>query len=104
MLTTHYLEEAEALATRVVVISEGRLLTEGTVDQIREKVGLTRVSYTGPAPSGWADNVTVDGDTVTIHTPDADALVKALVDRDIAFQDLQIRPASLEEAFVTLTR
>lgn len=60
ILTTHYLEEAEALATRVVVMCKGRAVAEGTVDEIRARVGQSRISYRGEAREGLP-GVAADG-------------------------------------------
>lgn len=106
VLTTHYLEEAEALASRVVVMREGRTVADGTVEEIRHQVGQSRVRYRGALPAGLpgvARATDADG-WVTIYTHDADALVRELVGRAVAFTELGVRPASLEEAFVELTR
>jgi len=106
VLTTHYLEEAEALASWVVVMREGRTVADGTVEEIRHQVGQSRVRYRGALPAGLpgvARATDADG-WVTIYTHDADALVRELVGRAVAFTELEVRPASLEEAFVELTR
>jgi len=106
VLTTHYLEEAEALASRVVVMREGRAVADATVEEIRHQVGQSRVRFRGALSDGLPGLVRAteaDG-WVTIYTHDADALVRALVGRETTFTDLEVRPASLEEAFVKLTR
>jgi ABC-2 type transport system ATP-binding protein len=91
LFTTHYLEEAQALATRILVLDRGRLLFDGKSEELRRLVGGRRVSYVG-----------VDG-LVSITTGDADAYVRAMVTDGIAFSDLEIARPSLEEAFLTLT-
>lgn len=105
VLTTHYLEEAEALATRVVVMCEGRAVAEGTVDEIRARVGQSRITYRGEVRQGLPGVTRMErsGHDVAILAYDADAVVRALVTRGVAFSELQVRPASLEEAFVTIT-
>jgi ABC-2 type transport system ATP-binding protein len=105
LLTSHYLEEIEALAGRVVVVDRGRVLADGPMDEIRGRVAVSRVSLrsaVAPPLAGTLHSVR-DGDRWELHTPDADALVRALVHADLPFTDLQVRPASLEEAFVSLT-
>lgn len=91
LFTTHYLEEAEALATRIVVIDRGRLLFDGNARTLRERVGGRRLRYVG------ADGL------VCVSTDDADAYVRAMVNDGIVFSDLEIVRPSLEEAFLTLT-
>jgi ABC-2 type transport system ATP-binding protein len=106
VLTSHYLEEIEALARRVVVIGEGRVLADDTVAAVRGLVAIRRVSLTSPDPLPPLDGllgVEQDGDRLHLLTPDADRLVRDLVSHAVAFTDLEVRPTSLEEAFLTLT-
>lgn len=104
VLTTHYLEEAEALATRVVVMGKGRAVAEGTVEKIRARVGQSHITYSGEAREGLPGVTRVEriGEEVTILAYDADAVVRALVTHRVTFSELQVRPASLEEAFVAI--
>jgi len=105
VLTTHYLEEAEALASRIVVMSGGRTVVDGSVGQIRQRVGQSRVGFRGAAPRylpGVARIQEEDG-WYTVYAHDADAFVRAMVEQGVAFSDLEVRRASLEEAFVELT-
>ncbi|WP_341718546.1 ABC transporter ATP-binding protein [Micromonospora sp. FIMYZ51] len=105
LLSSHYLEEVEALAQRVVVIGHGRVLADDSVDAIRAVVGVRRVSLTiddlPPLP-GVARTERVDGRT-HLFTPDADQLVRDLVASGVEFRDLEVRPTSLEEAFLAIT-
>jgi ABC-2 type transport system ATP-binding protein len=104
LMTTHYLEEAEALADRIVVIDKGSVLFEGTVTEIRTRLGVTRVSLTTPDVTKLpATPMSVEGNRVTLYVQDADALVREIVKQNIPFVDLEIRPVSLEEAFLALT-
>ena len=105
LLTTHYLDEIETLAERVVVLSGGRIRADGDVDTIRGAVRRSRVTLRAallPDLPG-IDHTERDGDRWTLHTADADALVRALVTSGAAFSDLGVARASLEEAFLTLT-
>ena len=92
LFTTHYLEEAQALATRIIVIDRGRLLFDGHPRELRERVAGRRLTYVGK-----------DG-RVTVTASDADEYVRAMVRDGIAFSDLEISRPSLEEAFLSLTR
>ncbi|MBV9718601.1 MAG: ABC transporter ATP-binding protein [Candidatus Eremiobacteraeota bacterium] len=91
LFTTHYLEEAQALATRILVVDGGRLLFDGAPQLLRERVGGRRVQYIG------------SNGPVSIATADADAYVRSMVRDGVAFSDLEIARPSLEEAFLTLT-
>ena len=104
VLTTHYLEEAEALATRVSVVHQGRELVNGSLDQIRSLVGNSRVSFRGKIPASIAGAIHIEkqGERVIIITRNSDRVVQSMVQYGISFKDLQIRPANLEEAFFTL--
>ncbi|GAA5070146.1 ABC-2 type transport system ATP-binding protein [Thermocatellispora tengchongensis] len=107
LLTSHYLEEIEALAQRVVVIGGGRVLADGSVDDVRGMVGVRRVSLTTPAPlPGGLPGVIGEqreGDRVQLLTSDADELVRALVLASVPFSGLEVRQTSLEEAFLAIT-
>jgi ABC-2 type transport system ATP-binding protein len=105
LLTTHYLEEAEALASRIAVIDHGRLIAEGTVAQIKARVGLRQVRFAAAElpPLEGVSRLEREGSTFTLYTPDADAVVRQLVRENVAFSNLEVRSVSLEEAFVALT-
>ncbi|MFC0530076.1 ABC transporter ATP-binding protein [Phytohabitans kaempferiae] len=105
VLTSHYLEEIEALADRVVVLGQGRVLADDTVASIRGMVGIHRVSLTAPDLPDLPNVVgleRVDGRT-SLFTADADQLVRDLVHAGVPFHGLQVQPTTLEEAFLTLT-
>ncbi|MEV4186614.1 ABC transporter ATP-binding protein [Streptosporangium canum] len=105
VLTSHYLEEIEALAQRVVVIGRGRVLADDTVRAVRDVVGVRRVSFAAPVVPelpGILRSSVEDG-RVHLLTADSDRLVTELVRAGTAFADLEVRPTSLEEAFITIT-
>ncbi len=104
LLTTHYLEEAEALADRVVVIHKGRTLSEGTPESIKRRVGLRRVRLrAGALPElPGVERYEREAERHTLWTTDADALVRQLVRHGVDFSDLEVLPVSLEEAFLAL--
>ena len=106
VLTSHYLEEVEALARRVVVIGGGRVLADDTVDAVRGLVSVRRVSLTSPVHLPVLPGLSAtdrEGDRWRLLTPDSDRLVRDLVAAGVPFTDLEVRPTSLEEAFLTLT-
>ena len=103
LLTTHYLEEAEALATRVVLIDRGVVVTDGTVASIKAGAGLTRVTFRAPA-GVTIEGADRDGALVRILTSDASAVVERLVRENVQFTDLEVRPLTLEEAIAARGR
>jgi ABC-2 type transport system ATP-binding protein len=105
LLTTQQLAEAEAIATRIVVLVAGRILVEGTVAEVKARGGPTKVTLraSGPPPLAGVDAIHTSGDRYVIYVDDADAFVTELVRSGIEFRDLQVTPTSLEDAFVTLT-
>ena len=106
VVTSHYLEEVEALAERVVVVASGRVLVDDALDAVRSRVRQRRVSLRAAALPDLAHvlhSEVRDGDRWSLFTDDADALVRELVRADVGFTDLEVAPASLEEAFLALT-
>ena len=113
VITSHYLAEIEALASRVLVVDHGRVIADGTVRQITEQVQLRRILLRTTAPEQQllalpgTVSVTPESESdphhVVLATRDADATVRALVADGIDFSDLQVHGASLEEAFLALS-
>ena len=105
LLTTQQLAEAEEIASRVVLLTDGRVRLEGTVDEIRAMAGAARVTLTAqslPAISG-VQAVESRGSRHTLYVDDADEFVADLVRSGVTFGELEIVRSSLEDAFVTLT-
>jgi ABC-2 type transport system ATP-binding protein len=107
VLTTHYLEEADALASRVVVIAGGRTLAEGSPGEIKARAGLRRIRVEAdgelPELSG-VERATRVGRVHTLYAADAGAVVERLVACGVALEDLEVTPVTLEEAFLSLTQ
>jgi ABC-2 type transport system ATP-binding protein len=105
LLTTHYLEEAEALATRVVVMDKGRSLADGSVAEIKGLVGGGRISFFAPNPPVLHDGclVTVEGDRFTVTARDTDRAIHEIA-LSCDFRDLRLHDITLEEAFRWLVR
>lgn len=108
LLTSHYIEEVETLADRVVVMNRGRILADGDVTEIRGRVPLTRVTLAGARLPDLrvlhaATGIEQDGARIHLLTHDARTLVHELVHHEIGFDDISIETASLEDAFVALT-
>ena len=110
LLTTHYIEEAEALADSVVVLMEGRVVAKGSGDEIRAKTLKRHIrcisNVDAHAVRTWS-GVTVasrrDG-WLDIEAPAAEGVVRRLLDADPTLTELEIRRAGLGEAFVQITR
>jgi ABC-2 type transport system ATP-binding protein len=113
LLTTHYLDEAQHLADRVVVIDKGRVIAEGTPEQLAERAGsATVVSFRLPdgveagdlPPVG--DGARVAGTIVEVRTRDTTADVHALtswaVDRGVRLEGLTLARPSLEDVYLDL--
>lgn len=110
LLTTHYLEEAEALADRVVMLAQGQIVAEGSVETMRAFGGGRRLRCrTAIAVSELAlwpgvRAASSDGDAVTLEVDDAESLLRRLLDADPTLSDLEVTRAGLAEAFLELTR
>jgi ABC-2 type transport system ATP-binding protein len=110
VLTTHYLEEAEALADRVSVLAKGRVVAEGSVSAIRARVSQKRIRCICAVDSEtiqcwpWVRSVMRDGEHVEIVTDAAESVVRNLLAKDSNLSELEIRRAGLAEAFVEITR
>jgi ABC-2 type transport system ATP-binding protein len=106
LLTTQQLEEAEAYATRLLMLVQGRVAVEGTVDEVRRRAGKARVCVRAerlpPLDAGAAIESTRDRHVVYVDDPDA--FVADLVRSGIPFRDLEVSRVRLEDAFLTLTR
>jgi ABC-2 type transport system ATP-binding protein len=99
-LTTHYLEEAEAIADRIVLINEGRIIRAGDVETIRGAVNVRVVRFEADqAPDLPAARLTgSENGRHAYLSSDADESVRALVRSGLAFSNLDVLPASLERA------
>jgi len=110
LLTTHYLEEADALADRVAVISQGAIIAEGTPAEIKSQTSgkrircITELSLSALLEIPGVTGAKQDREAVEIHTGEAELVVRALLARDPSLSGLEISTAGLEEAFLTLTR
>jgi ABC-2 type transport system ATP-binding protein len=109
LLTTHYLEEADALADRIVVLNHGRIAAEGTSSEIRQRTASRKIrcitSLEEPQIAAMADRVSVrrDGLFTEIVATDSDHLVRRLFAQDPGMHDLEVTSAGLEEAFLAIT-
>jgi ABC-2 type transport system ATP-binding protein len=109
LLTTHYLEEADALADRIVLINRGRIAAEGTPAEIKARAAgrkvrcLTSLSLEEVAALPGVKSARRDGDLTELFAAEAERAVRELLSRDPRLTALEVRGADLEEAFLTLT-
>jgi len=109
VVTSHYLEEIEALAERVVVMAAGRVIADDTVAAVINQVSVRQVRLVTEHPDrvsglpGVVAREAGDDGTTTFYASDSDRLIVELVRSGIPFSDLTVRGATLEEAFLTLT-
>ncbi|WP_082536145.1 MULTISPECIES: acyltransferase family protein [unclassified Roseateles] len=110
LLTTHYLEEAEALATRVAVLGKGRVIASGSVDEMRALVSRRHVrcetTLAAADVRGWpgVTDVTANDAQLAIVATDAESVVRRLLAADPSLSRLEVRQAGLNDAFNELTQ
>jgi len=110
LLTTHYLQEADALADRVAVINKGEIIAEGTPAEIKAKTAgkrircITSLSLNTVRQIPGVTEVKEDREAVEIHAAEAEMVVRELLARDQQLSGLEITTAGLEEAFLALTQ
>lgn len=110
VLTTHYLEEAEALADRVAVLAKGKLIAEGSVDEMRALVTSKRISCACTLDvdeiKRWPGVIDAVREAHLVHVTafDTEVVVRRLLAADQELSHLEVKQASLAEAFTQLTR
>lgn len=110
LLTTHYLDEADALASRIIVLGKGKILAEGTPAETKQRVAGRRIrcitdldfDFMRGLPSVLS--VEQDREAVIITATKAECVVRALMCHDPALRGLEISTAGLEDAFLAITR
>ena len=109
VLTTHYLEEAEALADRVAVLARGRIIAAGSVDDIRAHVAQRRIrcisSVAAETLRGWPEVMQAEreGEHLHIVSDAVEAVLRRLLATDPELRDLEVQRAGLAEAFAEIT-
>jgi len=110
LLTTHYLDEAQHLAGRVIVLADGRVVADAAPDQLRAMGGVPVISYRLPAaapalPAALAEYV--DGSQLVLPSADVTADLALLVgwarQNHVDLTGLEVAPPSLEDAYLALT-
>jgi ABC-2 type transport system ATP-binding protein len=109
LLTTHYLEEADAIADRIVVINRGEIIAEGTPAEIKASTAGRRIRCVSSLDVETVRvlpgviEVRRDRDALEIHTAEAESILRELLMRDTRLSDLEVTSAGMEEAFLALT-
>ncbi len=110
VFATHYLEEADAYADRIVLMANGLIVADGPATEIKARVGLRTIRATLPGvelvelqaiPS--VGSVERRGEAVVLTSADSDTALRALLTTYPQARDIEVRGAGLEEAFLELT-
>src|SRR5215467_3972655 len=109
LFATHYLEEADAYADRIVLLRRGEIVADGTAAQIKSMASgrTVRATLDGADEAALsaipgADSVEIRGETVLVHSSDSDSVARYLLTQTAA-KDLEITTRGIEEAFLALT-
>jgi ABC-2 type transport system ATP-binding protein len=109
LLTTHYLQEADALADRVVVINKGEVIAEGTPSEIKASTAgkkircISRLDIATVRMLPGVAEVRYDREALEIQTADPEIVLREMLGRDSSLSGLEVTSAGLEEAFLALT-
>ena len=110
LLTTHYLEEADSLANRIIVINKGQIIAEGTPTEIKSNVSGRKIRCSTTLDQAFlrtlptVSSVTTDRGTTTITATDAETVIREMLLRDTALTHLEVTSPALEDAFLALTK
>jgi ABC-2 type transport system ATP-binding protein len=109
LLTTHYLEEADALANEIVVLNKGRIAACGTPFEIKSRAAARRIRCTTAWPVNDIESlpgvatVRAEAGNVEIMAANPESVVRALLNGDPCLSNLEVSGAALEDAFLALT-
>ena len=109
LLTTHYLQEADALADRILVINRGEIIAEGTPTEIKARTAgrqircVTDLSIAQVRAITGVIDVKAEGDSLLIQSAVAEPVLRELLNRDMNLSGVEVTSAGLEEAFLALT-
>jgi ABC-2 type transport system ATP-binding protein len=110
LFATHYLEEADANADRIMLMSGGRIVADGSPSEIKARVGVRVISATLPgvpeselASMPGVATATRQGTTVVLSSVDADSVLRRFLVAYPAACDIEVRSGGLEAAFLELT-
>jgi len=110
LFATHYLEEADHAADRILVINRGRLLADGTPAEIKQKAGARRLSFRLDRVDEpfllqlpGLVNLEIRGDLVNVQATDSDAALYAVLDAGYRPREIEVTSLGLEQAFLAIT-
>src|SRR5262249_34259361 len=111
LFATHYLDEVDENADRVVVMVAGAVVADGTPDQVRRHAGASVIRLRLPESVDLdrlrslpeVSTVEHHNGWVLVRSLDADTTVRALAAGSLAWRDLQVTPPSLDDSFLALT-
>jgi ABC-2 type transport system ATP-binding protein len=111
VLTTHYLEEADQLAQRVIVINQGRVIADASPAAIKSQVAGKRITFTTPSPRDESqfdglplNSKDVEDHRVRLLTNEPEQVLRELFRRGVELHELEVAGADLEEAFIAMTQ
>ena len=111
VLTTHYLEEADQLAHRIVVIDHGVVIADATPREIKSRIPSKRVNFSVETAVGEATfrglpvrNLELADHRVRLLSNEPETVLRGLFERGVVMHDLEVTGADLEEAFLSMTR
>ena len=111
VLTTHYLEEADQLAHRVVVIDHGVVIADATPREIKARIPSKRINFSCEAALGESSfrglavqSLEIRDGRVRLLSHEPEAVLRGLFERGVVVRDLEVAGADLEEAFLSMTR
>jgi ABC-2 type transport system ATP-binding protein len=109
LFSTHYLEEADASADRIVMLARGRVVADGTPAAIKDSVGLRVIRFStqggtaGLEALPGAVSATAHGGRVELRCSDSDSALRALIATHPDAHDIEVAGIALEDAFITIT-
>lgn len=110
LLTTHYLQEADALANRIVVINRGEIVAQGSPADIKAQTAGRKIRCVSRVPLEEVRAIAgvieakQDREAIEIHVSHPEPVLRELLARDLTLSDLEVSSAGLEEAFLALTQ
>src|SRR5438445_2282471 len=110
VLTTHYLEEADQLAKRIIVINHGRVIADSSPAAIKAHVAGKRITFSTTAPPEESQltglrlsSRQIEDHRVRLLTNEPEEVLRELFRRGVEIQNLEVAGADLEEAFLAMT-